>query len=105
MSATTIVVEHGIVLGRVVVHLDLSRILERQVLLALPSVERDRAWVGTNLVFVVGLLLIIVLVRFRTVRRILKRQLRLRLVHVLFLEVFVIIIEYLVVHVEVLAGV
>lgn len=51
-------------------------------------------------------LLLLVVLRLWAVRRVLKGQLRLRLVDVLLIEVLVIIIEYLVVaHVEVLARV
>jgi len=51
-------------------------------------------------------LLLVVVLRLWAVRRVLKGQLRLRLVDVLLIEVLVIIIEYLVVaHVEVLARV
>ena len=105
MTAATIVIEHGIILSRIVVHLDLSRVLERQILLSLASVEGNRARVGGDVVLKIYLLLVIVLMGFGTMCRVLKRQLRLRLIHVLLLEVFVIIIEYLVVHVEVLARV
>lgn len=60
--------------------------------------------VGRKLLVLVGhLLLVVVLLGLGAVGRVLEGELRLRLINVLLLEVFVIVIENLVVHVEVLA--
>lgn len=103
LSTPPIIIEHRVILIAVATHFYLSRVLERQVLLPLSGVQRYGARVAASVILVIHLLFVIVLMRFRAVRRVLERQLRLRLINVLLLEVFVIIIENLVIHIEMLA--
>lgn len=108
LRTSTIIIEHGILSrARIIANLHLPAVLKRQVLLPLPIVLGVRAtWLTRHLlVLEVHRLLVVVLLRLRTVRRVLERQLGLRLVDVLLLEVFVIIIEYLVIDIEVLSRV
>ena len=108
LPASTIIIEHRVLRSARIVatHFHLSRILERQILLPLPVVTRVLARLRRHLVvLVIHLLLVVVLLGLRAVRRVLERQLRLRLVNIFLLEVFVIIIEYLVIDIEVLSGV
>ena len=104
LSASPIIIEHRVLCrARIVTHFHLSRVLEGQVLLSLAIVLRIGTRLRPDLVLVRYLLFVVVLLRFGTVCRVLERQLRLRLVNIFLLEVFVIIIEYLVIHIEMLS--
>ena len=67
LPTPTIIIEHRVLSSAgVIVHLYLSRVLKRQILLALAIILRVYSRLGSNLVLKVYLLLVVVL-RFRTV--------------------------------------